>query len=56
LKGLNNWLEGRVKELEDELLKVKTDIHNHEMTYKASILASQLTMKIVLFCKRKLTI
>jgi len=24
LKGLNNWLEGRVKELEDELLKVKS--------------------------------
>jgi len=36
LKGLNNWLEGRVKELEDELLKVKTNFDHLEMTYKAS--------------------
>jgi len=36
LKGLKNWLEGRVKELEDELLKVKTDFDHIEMIYKAS--------------------
>jgi len=34
LKGLNNWLEGRVQELEDELLKVKTDFDHLEMIYK----------------------
>ena len=27
LKGLNNWLEGRVKELEDEVLQLKTDLN-----------------------------
>jgi len=36
LKGLNNWLEGKVKGLEDELLKVKTDFDNLEMIYKTS--------------------
>ena len=36
MKWLNNWLEGRVKELEDELLKVKTDFDHLEMIYKAS--------------------
>ena len=36
MKGLDNWLEGRVKELEDEILKVKTDFDHFEMIYKAS--------------------
>jgi len=31
LKGLNNWLEGRVKELEDELLTLKIDFYDLEM-------------------------
>jgi len=36
LKGLNNWLEGRVKQLEDESLELKTDFDHLEMIYKAS--------------------
>jgi len=30
LKGMNNWLENRVKQLEDELLKSKDDFENLE--------------------------
>jgi len=36
LKGLNHWLEGRVKELEDEVLKLKTDFHHLKIIYKTS--------------------
>jgi len=36
LKSLNNWLEGRVKQLEDEILELKTDFDHLEMIYKAS--------------------
>jgi len=36
LKGLNNSLEGKIKELEDELLKLKTNFDHLEMIYKAS--------------------
>jgi len=36
LKGLNNWLESRIKELEDEVLQLKSDFDNLEITYKAS--------------------
>jgi len=36
LKGLNNWLKGRVKELEDEILKLKTNFDDLEIIYKAS--------------------
>jgi len=36
LKGLKNWLEGRVKELEDEVLKLKTDFDHLEIIYKVS--------------------
>jgi len=36
MKGLNNWLEGKVKELEDEVLKLKTDFDHLEIIYKAS--------------------
>jgi len=36
LKGLNNWLEDRVKELVDEVLKLKTDFDHLEIIYKAS--------------------
>jgi len=34
LKGLNNWLEGRVKELENELLTLKTDFDHLEKINK----------------------
>jgi len=36
LKGLNIWLEGRVKELKDEVLQLKTDFDHLEIIYKAS--------------------
>jgi len=36
LKGLNNWLDGIVKELEDEVLKLKTDFDHLEIIYKDS--------------------
>ena len=36
MKGLSNWLEGKVKELKEELLKVKTDFDHLEIIYKAS--------------------
>jgi len=36
LKGLNNWLENRVKTLEEELEKSKTDFENFEMHCKNS--------------------
>jgi len=36
LKGMNNWLEGTIKELEDEILKLKTDFDHLEIIYKAS--------------------
>jgi len=36
LKGLNNWLENRVKSLEEELSKTKEDFENLELVYKSS--------------------
>jgi len=36
LKGLNNWLENRVKSLEEELSKTKKDFENLELVYKNS--------------------
>ena len=36
LKGTNNWLERRIKELEDEILELKTDFDHLEIIYKAS--------------------
>ena len=36
LKGLNNWLENRVKALEKELDKSKNDFENMELIYKKS--------------------
>jgi len=36
LKGLNNWLENRVKSLEEELSKTKEDVENLELVYKSS--------------------
>jgi len=30
LKGMNNWLEARVKELEDEVLRLKTDLDHYK--------------------------
>jgi len=34
LKGLNNWLENRVKALEEELGNLKNDFENLELIYK----------------------
>jgi len=36
LKGLNNWLENRVKTLEEELKNSKNDFENLELIYKNS--------------------
>ena len=36
LKGLNNWLENRVKSLEEELSKTKEDFENLDLVYKNS--------------------
>ena len=36
MKGLNNWLENRVKALEEELENSKNDFENFEMLYKNS--------------------
>jgi len=36
LKGLNNWLENRIKSLEEELGKTKEDFENLDLIYKNS--------------------
>jgi len=36
LKGLNNWLENRVKTLEEKLEKSKVDFENLNLIYKNS--------------------
>jgi len=36
LKGLNNWLENRVKSLEEDLEKCKDDFENLDLIYKNS--------------------
>jgi len=36
LKGLNNWLENRVKSLDEELSMTKEDFENLELVYKNS--------------------
>jgi len=36
LKGLNNWLENRVKSLEEEFGKTKEDFENLDLIYKNS--------------------
>jgi len=36
LKGLDNWLENRVKALEEELDNLKNDFENLELIYKNS--------------------
>jgi len=36
LKGLNNWLENKVKDLEEELCKTKEDLENMDLIYKNS--------------------
>jgi len=41
MKGLNNWLEGRVKQLEDEILELKIDFDHLEMIYKAQCVSSK---------------
>jgi len=49
LKGLNNWLENRVKTLEEELEKSKTDFENLEMHCK--ILLTCVTLELVKIVK-----
>jgi len=34
LKGLNNWLENKVKDLEEDLCKTKEDLENLDLIYK----------------------
>jgi len=36
LKGLTNWLENRIKTLEEELENLKNDFQNLELIYKNS--------------------
>ena len=36
LKGLNNWLENRVKKLKEELQNMKTDFESLDMIYRSS--------------------
>ena len=36
MKGLNNWLENKVKDLEEELCKTKEDLENLDLIYKNS--------------------
>ena len=36
LKGLNNWLEKKVKDLEEELCKTNKDLENLDLIYKNS--------------------
>jgi len=36
LKGLNNWLENKVKNLEEELCKTNEDLKNLDLIYKNS--------------------
>jgi len=36
LKGLNNWLENRVSQLEKEIVDLKTDFEHLEMIYNNS--------------------
>jgi len=57
LKGLNNWLENRVKTLEEKLENLKNDFENMELIYK-TLLASvtQVFVKIVNLLKRMFTI
>jgi len=56
LKGLNNWLENKVKTLEEELNNSKKDFESLEMIYK-TLLASMILafVKIVNHLKRKST-
>jgi len=36
LKGLNNWLENKVKDLEEEMCKTNEDLENLDLIYKNS--------------------
>jgi len=58
LKGLNNWLENRVKTLEKELNNSETDFENLEMIYKNLLVSVliQAFVKIVNHFKRRSTI
>jgi len=57
LKGLNNWLEKRVKTLEEELEKSKIDFEKLEKHCKTFLMCvTLLFMKIVKILKRKFII
>jgi len=56
LKGLNNWLENRVKTLEEELNNSKKDFESLEMIYKTSSCKCDSSFcEIVNHLKRKST-
>jgi len=42
LKGLNNWLENKVKDLEEELCKTKEDLENLDFIYKNSFCSCEI--------------
>ena len=57
LKGLNNWMENRVKALEEELDNLKNDFENLELIYKTLLAnVTQVFVKIVNLLKRRFTI
>ena len=55
LKGLTNWLENRVKALEEELENSKINFENLERLYKNSSCKCDLVMKFVNLLKRRFT-
>jgi len=46
LKGLNSWLENRVRQLEEELLNLKTDFECLEMIYNNSSCSCSEVVKV----------
>jgi len=57
LKGLNNWLENKVKDLEEELCKTKEDLENMDLIYKNSSCSCEIkACEIVNFLKRRFAI
>jgi len=47
LKGMNNWLENKVKQLEDELLKAKDDFENVEKQLNSAHFSKLNSSKLV---------
>jgi len=46
LKGLNSWLENRVRQLESETIDLKTDIEHLEMIYSNLVDCSEKQLAI----------